>query len=188
MRQPDLVPFRTKIGAAAHGRVLELGIGPALNLAFYGPNVTSVTGIEPSPEFLAMAEEKRSGHAFEVRLIEASAEALPVDGQSVDTVVTTWTLCSVPSAAVALAEARRVLKPGGKLLFAEHGRSFSPRGSQWQDRLDPLWTRIAGGCHINRPMADLIATSGFAVDDMQTGYIRGPKMLTFMFSGSARPR
>jgi ubiquinone/menaquinone biosynthesis C-methylase UbiE len=187
MRQPDLVPFRSRIGHAAIGRVLELGIGPALNLPFYGPDVTSLIGIDPSPQLLAMAEQKRDNHRFEVCLIEGSAQALPLDDRSVDTVVTTWTLCTIPSAAAALAEARRVLKPGGKLLFAEHGRAPDAAVARWQDRLDPVWTRIAGGCHMNRPIADMIFDAGFRMNRLETAYITGPKVLTFMYSGDATP-
>jgi len=187
MRQPDLVPFRASVGRAASGRVLELGIGPALNLPFYGPNVTAVIGIDPSPQLLAMAERKRSGQPFDVQLIEGSAEALPVDSSSIDTVVTTWTLCTVPSAAEVLAEARRVLKPGGRLLFTEHGRAPEAAVARWQDRLDPVWTRVAGGCHMNRPIADHISDTGFRIDGLRTAYIAGPRVLTFMYSGAAAP-
>ncbi len=188
MRQPDLVPFRSDVGRAASGRVLELGIGPALNLPFYCAEVTSVTGIDPSQELLAMAAKCVGDRRFEVRLIEGSAEALPCDDRSFDTVVTTWTLCSVSGAAAALGEARRVLKPGGRLLFAEHGRAPESAIARWQDRLDPVWTCIAGGCHMNRPIADLIAGAGFRLDGLRTAHIAGPKVLTFMYSGAAVPR
>lgn len=188
MRQPDLLPFRSRVGAAASGQVLELGIGPALNLPFYGANVVSVVGIDPSPELLAMAERKRGGHHFEVCLVEGTAEALPMEDGSFDTVVTTWTMCSVPSAPAVLAEARRVLRPAGRLLFAEHGRAPEPAVSRWQDKLDPAWTRIAGGCHVNRPVAELIADAGFRVKELRTGHVRGPKVLTFMYEGAAMPR
>jgi len=187
MRQPDLVPFRASVGRAATGRVLELGIGPALNIPFYGPDVTSVTGIDPSPQLLAMAEGRRGGQPFDVQLIEGSAEALPLDTSSIDTVVTTWTLCTVPSAAAVLAEARRVLKPGGRLLFAEHGRAPEAAVARWQDRFDPVWTRIAGGCHMNRPIADHIAGAGFRMHGLRAAYIAGPRVLTFMYSGAAIP-
>lgn len=187
MRQPDLVPFRSSVCQAANGRVLELGIGPALNLPFYGLDVTTVIGIDPSPQLLAMAERKRSDHPFDVRLIEGSAEALPLEDRSVDTVVTTWTLCTVPSAAKVLAEVRRVLTPGGRLLFAEHGRAPEAAVARWQDKLDPVWTRIAGGCHMNRPIADHIAGAGFRIDGLRTAHIPGPKVLTFMYSGAATP-
>ena len=188
MRQKDLVPFRSRIGNAASGAVLELGIGPALNLPFYGPDVTSVVGIEPSDAFLAMAEGAVRGHAFECRLLKASGDALPVESGSIDTVVTTWTLCTVPCASAVLAEVRRVLRPGGKLLFAEHGRSPDPKVSRWQDRLNPVWLHLAGGCNINRPMPELIEQAGFAVSDLTTGYVGAPKVATFMFSGVGTPR
>lgn len=187
MRQPDLVPFRSLVGQSASGRVLEVGIGPALNLPFYGPDVTAVVGIDSSAELLAMAERRRSDQPFDVQLFEGSAEALPLDTGSIDTVVTTWTLCTVPNAAVVLSEARRVLKPGGRLLFAEHGRASDKAVARWQDWLDPVWTRIAGGCHMNRPIADLIAGAGFRLDSLETAHIAGPKVLTFMYSGSATP-
>ena len=187
MRQPDFVPFRASVGRAANGRVLELGIGPALNLPFYGPDVTAVIGIDPSPQLLAMAERKRDGYSFDVQLIEGSAEALPLDSRSIDTVVTTWTLRTVPSAPQVLAEARRVLKPGGKLLFAEHGRAPEAAVARWQDRLDPVWTRIAGGCHMNRPINDHIVDTGFRMDELRTAYIAGPRVLTFMYSGISTP-
>jgi len=187
MRAPDLVPYRSRVGRAAAGRVLELGIGPALNLPFYGPDVTSVIGVDPSPQLLAMAEGRRGGYRFDVRLIEGSAEHLPLADRSVDTVVTTWTLCTVPSAAAALSEARRVLRPGGRLLFAEHGRAPDAAVARWQDRLDPVWTRIAGGCHMNRAIADLIAGAGFRLDGLETAHVAGPKVLTFMYSGAATP-
>jgi ubiquinone/menaquinone biosynthesis C-methylase UbiE len=187
MRQPDLVPFRSRVGQSASGSVLELGIGPALNLPFYGTDVSSVIGIDPSPQLLARAEQKRDGHRFEVRLIQGSAQALPLDAQSVDTVVTTWTLCTIPSAAAALSEARRVLRPGGRLLFVVHGRAPEAAVARWQDRLDPVWTRIAGGCHMNRPLADFIVNAGFRIDRQETAHIAGPKLLTFMYSGGATP-
>lgn len=188
MRQKDLVPFRSRIGRAATGRVLELGIGPALNLPFYGPDVTAVIGIEPSRAFLDMAAEGARGAAVPCRLLAARGDALPIENGSIDTVVTTWTLCTVPDAAAVLAEVRRVLRPGGKLLFAEHGRSPEPSVSRWQDRLNPVWLHLAGGCNINRPMPALIERAGFSVSDLSTGYVGRPKVATFMFSGVGTPR
>lgn len=187
MREPQLVPFRRRVGQSASGRVLDIGIGPAFNLPFYGSDVTSVIGVDPSPQLLAMAERRRTGHRFEVRLVEGSADAIPVENGSVDTVVTTWTLCTVPNAAVALSEARRVLRPGGRLLFAEHGLAPQPSVARWQARLDPVWTRIAGGCHLNRPIADLVDAAGFQIEELRAAYIAGPRVLTFMYSGAARP-
>jgi ubiquinone/menaquinone biosynthesis C-methylase UbiE len=121
-------------------------------------------------------------------LIEGTAESIPLDAKVIDTVVTTWTLCSIPQADRALSEMRRVLKPGGKLLFVEHGLAPEDGMRKWQDRLTPVWKRIGGGCHLNRPMRDLIESNGFAISRLETGYMRGPKPMTFMYEGSARPR
>ncbi|MEZ2142088.1 MULTISPECIES: class I SAM-dependent methyltransferase [Bradyrhizobium] len=188
MRQAQLVPYRTRVASAATGRVLELGIGPGLNLGFYGPSVTQIIGIDPSPKLLEVARNAGRQHASRLDLIEGSAEAIPLESSSVDTVVTTWTMCSIPNVNRALSEARRILKPGGQLLFVEHGRAPEPSVQWWQDRLTPPWKVIAGGCHLNRAIADLIRTNGFAVQDLNVGYMRGPKPMTFMYEGRALPR
>ncbi len=119
--------------------------------------------------------------------LDASAESIPLDDNSVDTVVTTWTLCSIPDVQQALAEMRRVLRPGGWLLFVEHGRSPDPAVVRWQNRINPLWKRIGGGCHLNRPIATLIDSSGFRIERLETGYARGPRTMTYMYEGGARP-
>ncbi|WP_149536693.1 class I SAM-dependent methyltransferase [Siccirubricoccus phaeus] len=188
MRNRVLVPFRKRIGREATGRVLELGIGSGLNLAFYGPDVTSAVGVDPSPALLRMAEARSRGARSPVELVEAASERLPLEDHSVDTVVTTWTLCSVGDPVAALREARRVLRPGGALLFVEHGLAPDPGVVWWQDRLTPTWRRIAGGCHLNRKMDDLVQAAGFRLDDLKTGYLPGPKPLTSMYEGRARPR
>jgi ubiquinone/menaquinone biosynthesis C-methylase UbiE len=187
MRQNYLVPFRTRVIGAAEGRVLEIGIGSGLNFPLYGAAVTSVIGLEPSPELLRMAHPRASTAAVPITLLDASAEAIPLDDRSVDTVVTTWTLCTIPNARLALSEMRRVLKPGGALLFVEHGRAPEPGVASWQDRIDPLWSRVAGGCHLNRKMDDLIAGSGFRIDALTNTRVPGPRTHTFLYEGSARP-
>ena len=126
--------------------------------------------------------------SFPVDLIEGSAEDIPLEDATVDTVVTTWTLCTIPDASRALTEMRRVLKPGGRLLFVEHGRAPDPNVVWWQDRLTPMWKRLGGGCHLNRAIESLIQGSGFRFERLDTGYMRGPKPMTFMYEGSARPR
>ncbi|HEX5326477.1 MAG TPA: class I SAM-dependent methyltransferase [Acetobacteraceae bacterium] len=187
MRQEALLPFRRRVISAAEGRVLEVGIGSGLNLPLYGPSVRAVVGLEPSPELLRMARERAATAPVAVELLEASAEAVPLETASIDTVVTTWTLCTIPDAHRALAELRRVLKLGGALLFVEHGRAPEPGVARWQDRLDPLWRRLAGGCHLNRKIDDLICGGGFRIDALAHARLPGPRTHTFLYEGRARP-
>jgi ubiquinone/menaquinone biosynthesis C-methylase UbiE len=186
MSNKELVPYRKRVIGAAEGRVIEIGVGTGRNLPFYGPSAKEILALEPAPKLVAMA--RRASHrATPVNFIEASAEAIPLDDDSADTVVTTWTLCSIPRATCALAEMRRVLRPGGKLLFAEHGLAPDASVRRWQNFLTPAWKRIGGGCHLNRPIQRMIESSGFRIDRLDTGYIPGPKPMTFMYEGSARP-
>jgi ubiquinone/menaquinone biosynthesis C-methylase UbiE len=188
MRQRNLTAYRSRIVPAAEGRVLEIGIGSGLNLPFYSRNATHVVGLEPSPRLLAMARRVEDTGCGSIEFIEGSAEAIPLNDASVDTVVTTWTLCSIADAPLALREMRRVLRPGGHLLFVEHGRAPDANVMWWQDRLTPFWKRLGGGCHLNRAIGTLIEHAGFQFDRLETGYMRGPKPMTFMYEGSARPR
>jgi ubiquinone/menaquinone biosynthesis C-methylase UbiE len=188
MRQRNLAAYRARVVPAAQGRVLEIGIGSGLNLPYYGAAVEQVIGLDPSPKLLAMAREAARRTSIPLELIENSAEAMPLYNRSVDTVVTTWTMCSIPDVQRALGEMRRILRPGGRLLFVEHGRSSDVRVRRWQDRLTPVWRRIGGGCHLNRAVSELIENGGFRIERLETGYMRGPKPMTFMYEGSARPR
>ena len=187
MRNKQLVPFRQRVIGAAEGRVLEIGVGSGRNLPFYRPPVREVLALEPAARLMTMARSAPRATGMPVNFLEASAEAIPLDQHSVDTIVTTWTLCSIPQAAIALAEMRRVLRPGGKLLFAEHGLAPDAGVRWWQDRLTPVWRRIGGGCHLNRPIRSMIEGAGFRIDRIETGYIPGPKPMTFMYEGSAWP-
>lgn len=185
MRREDLQPYRVRVIGAAEGRVLEVGVGSGLNLKLYTLGVTEVMALEPDPKLVRMAERHAKEASRPISFLEASAEAIPLEDRSVDTVVSTWTLCTIPLEA--LREMRRVLKPGGKLLFVEHGLAPERRVQQWQNRLDPIWSRISGGCHINRPIRNVIESAGFRIDRLQTGYMPGPKPMSFMSEGSADP-
>ena len=186
MSQKQLLPFRRHIVGAAEGRVLEIGVGSGLNFPLYGAAADSVIGLEPSAELLRMARARARHAAVPVTLLDASAEAIPLDAGSIDTVVTTWTLCTIPNASRALAEMRRVLKPSGALLFVEHGRAPEAGVARWQDRLDPLWSRLAGGCHLNRKMDDLLADNGFRIEALQNPRLPGPRTHTYLYEGRAR--
>jgi ubiquinone/menaquinone biosynthesis C-methylase UbiE len=185
MRHKELAAYRQRVVPAARGRVLEIGIGSGLNLPFYGAGVDAVIGLDPSLPLLSMAQTRATA-AAPVSMLQGTAEAIPLETASVDTVVTTWTLCSIPDVTAALAEMRRVLKPGGALLVVEHGRAPDAAVARWQDRLTPLWKPIAGGCHLNRKIDALIHDAGFAVTDLRAGYMRGPRPFTFMYEGRAK--
>lgn len=187
MRNRQLLPYRERVVGAADGRVLEVGIGSCLNLPFYSPQVREVIGLEPVPRLVSMARKEAAGSSLPMTFIEASAEEIPLDDASIDTVVITWTLCSIPEAVRAMHEMRRVLRPGGQLLFVEHGRAPEENVRKWQDRLTPTWKRIAGGCHLNRPIRTLIEGNGFTMAQIETGYMKGPKPMTFLYEGCARP-
>jgi len=188
MRRQELVAYRSRIVPGADGRVLEIGIGSGLNLPFYSRNVKSLIGLDPSPKLLSMVQENLRPYLPSVDLIEGSAETIPLENKSVDTIVTTWTLCSIPDVSRALREMHRVLSPAGRLLFVEHGRAPKANVRWWQDHLTPAWKRIGGGCHLNRAIQSLIEAAGFEFDRFETGYMRGPKPLAFMYEGTARPR
>jgi ubiquinone/menaquinone biosynthesis C-methylase UbiE len=188
MRNRHLRPYRQRVAGAAEGRVLEIGIGSGLNLPFYAQRAEQIFGLDPSPPLLARSRRKARRVARAVQLLAGSAEHIPLADRSIDTVVTTWTACSIPRIATALGEMRRVLRPGGRLLFVEHGRAPEPAVARWQDRLTPVWRRISGGCHLNRKIDDLLSEAGFRIDRLETGYIPGPRIMTFLYEGAAAPR
>lgn len=187
MRNRRLLPYRARLAGAAAGRVLEIGIGSGLNLPFYGTATGEIVGLEPTARLIAMARRASGAASLPISFVEASAEVIPLEDRSVDTVVTAWTLCTIPRADDALREMRRVLRPAGRLLFVEHGLAPEPGVRRWQDRLTPVWQRLSGGCHLNRPIATLIEGAGFRIDRLETAYMDGPKPMTFMYEGSARP-
>ena len=186
MRSAVVRAERARRVPAARGEVLEVGVGSGLNLAFYGAGVRQLHALDASPELLAMARRRASGLAFPVDFLEGSAEAIPLAASTVDWVVTTWTLCTIPQPGRALDEMRRVLRADGRLLFIEHGRSPDPGVSRWQDRLTPLWRRVTGGCHLNRPIDRLLSRAGFEVIELEQSYVAGPRVGGYFYRGVAR--
>jgi SAM-dependent methyltransferase len=180
---------RAKVVPQAAGRVLELGIGMGLNLGFYDPaKVTGVTGVDPAAELRAAALAAPRDPRLVVDVRDGTAEALPFEDKSFDTVVCTFTLCSVHGPAAALAEARRMLKPGGAFLFCEHGLAPDAGVARWQRRIEPVWKRIAGGCHLTRPIGSAIAAAGFAIERSDSMYVpKTPKIAAWNEWGLARP-
>lgn len=187
MRQATLAPYRRRLIPTAEGRILEIGVGSGVNLPLYSERAEHVIGLDPSPKLLSLARASARQATVPVELLKGSAEAIPLADECIDTVVTTWTLCTIPDAPRALAEVRRALKKHGRLLFVEHGRSPDASVRRWQDRLTPLWRCIAGGCHLNRPMRLLIEDAGFRIERVDSSYMKGPKPMTFMCEGCARP-
>lgn len=185
MRQNQLAAYRHAVVPAAQGRVLEIGIGSGLNLSFYGENVV-LTGLDPSERLLAKARWRAAATGVKVDLLQASAMAIPLEDAAFDAVVMTWSLCSIPDPLAALSEMRRVLKPGGTLFFVEHGLSPEPSVAKWQQRLTPLWSHIAGGCHLDRKIDDLLRGAGFIIAELHKDYAQGPRPMTFMYEGRAR--
>ena len=178
---------RVRLVPQASGEVLEIGVGSGLNIPIYGSGVRKLHALDPSAELLRMARQRAERAAFPVELLQHPAEAIPLGDGTVDSVVTTWTLCSIPDAASALREVRRVLRPTGRLILIEHGRSPDPSVVRWQDRVTPLWRKISGGCHLNRPIDRLLAQGGFKVSELERGYMAGPRIGAYLYRGIARP-
>jgi SAM-dependent methyltransferase len=184
---PDVAAERAKVVPQASGVVLEIGFGPGLNLSHYDPRqVDRVIGVDPNEGFLRLRSGDRPPVPVEV--LRAPAEAIPLPDAVADTAVVTYTLCSVEDPARALAEVRRVLKPGGRVLFLEHGRANEAGVARWQDRLNPLWRRLAVGCNLNRPIVRLLEGAGFRIENLDQHYLRAtPRPVGFLSCGSARP-
>jgi ubiquinone/menaquinone biosynthesis C-methylase UbiE len=189
MRNRETARLRADWIPHARGEVLEIGIGSGLNLPFYSPEVRRVYGVDPSVGLQRMARKRVAAGRLPVEFFSQSAEEpLPLPSASVDTVVVTWTMCSIPNVDDALQQMRRVLRPTGRLIFLEHGRSPDPGVVAWQDRLTPLWKTFTGGCHLNRKVDELIAAAGFHITQLKTCYMPGPRPMTYTYQGFAQPR
>jgi len=180
---------RAKVVPRAHGRVLEVGIGSGLNLPFYdSAKVAKLWGLDPSPEMTRMARRAAISLPFEVEFIGLPGDKIPLEDCSIDTAVVTYTLCTIPDTAPALRQIRRVLRPGGELVFCEHGAAPDANVRRWQDRLNPVWKRLGGGCNLNRPIPALIEAGGFRIRSLDTMYIPGWRPASFNYWGSAVPQ
>ncbi len=178
---------RALVVPQARGEVLEIGIGSGLNLPFYDTTkVSKVWGLEPSAEMRERAAKVAAKAAVPVSFLDLPGEEIPLANQSVDTVLVTYTLCTIPEVAAALLQMRRVLKPDGKLIFCEHGQAPDASVRRWQNRLNPIWGKFSGGCHLNRPIDALVKQAGFAIETLDTGYIASPKFAGYNYWGTAK--
>lgn len=186
---PVIEHQRRLVVPRAFGLVLEIGFGSGLNLPHYDrSSVKQVWALEPSAPMRALAAPRIAASGLDVRLLDMPGEELPLPDQSVDSIVVTYSLCTIADAVAALAQMRRVLRPGGSLLFCEHGAAPDARVRRWQDRLDGLWGRCAGGCHLNREVADMIASAGFRMEWLESAYLPGtPRFAGFNTWGAATP-
>ena len=186
MRNKDATRLRAESVSQAQGDVLEIGSGSGLNLPFYSSKVVHVYGVDPSVELQRIASKRAAAARFPVTFFRQSAEQpFPLAASSIDTIVMTWSLCSIPNPAAALQQMKRVLKQDGRLIFIEHGRSADARVMSWQDRITPFWQRLAGGCHLNRKVADFITAAGFHIIEQKNFYIPGPRPMTYTYQGIA---
>ena len=177
---------RLRLVPLARGRVLEVGIGTGLNLPHYDPGrVGSIVGLDPALEMHPLAARRARRAGLPVELVGVSAERIPFPDASFDTVLLTYTLCSIPDPLAALGEMRRVLKPGGRLIYCEHGLAPDAGVRRWQRRLTPLWSKVAGGCHLDRDVPALLERAGLASPDMRASYLPGPRVLGYSYRGTA---
>ena len=185
---PPILKLRSQIVTQAEGVVLEVGMGSAINLPFYDrEKVDYVWGLEPSLGMRHKAARNIENSPVKVRWLDLPGEEVPLDDHSVDTILLTFTLCTIPDTTRALQQMRRVLKPGGKLLFCEHGHADHDKVCAWQNRLNPLWSKLAGGCQLNRKMDTLIRDAGFDIKELKNFYVpKTPRFAGYIYFGEAR--
>ncbi len=185
--QEPIAKQRQKVVPQAEGRVLEVGMGSGLNLPFYDASrIEFVWGLEPSQAMRRRAQPRAAEAPFEIKWLDLPGEQIPLEDDSADTVLLTYTLCTIPDFRAALAQMRRVLKPGGRLLFSEHGAAPDPGVRKWQDRINPFWKKLAGGCNINREVPAALEEAGFELQQLDTMYLpKTPKIAAFQYWGYA---
>lgn len=177
---------RAQVVPLAEGEVLEIGIGSGLNLSFYDPaRVQLIVGVDPSADMQKLARQRAEQISIPVEMIALELGQIQAEDARFDSIVCTFTLCTIPDAVAALREMRRVLKPGGKLLFSEHGLAPDASVVRWQNRLTPLWKPLAGGCHLNRDIPALLEAGGFTIGQLETSYLKGPRPMTWVYRGWA---
>jgi ubiquinone/menaquinone biosynthesis C-methylase UbiE len=181
--------IRQHLVPLAQGEVLEIGVGPGVNFIHYDPaKVTKVYALEPNPGMIRHAEQKRRRTELEIEFLDLPGERIPLADATIDTVVSTFTLCTIPGVVEAIRGIGRVLKPGGQFIFFEHGLSPDPRVRRWQERTDPIFQWAFEGCHVTRDIPSLIRTGGFKIEQMDTAYLAPfPKSGSYSFWGIARP-
>ncbi len=183
--QKPMMKLRAEFVSQAQGDVLEIGIGSGLNLEYYPATTNSITGLDPAVEITELAQQRIEDIDIPVELLNLSSEEIPADDGRFDTIVCTWTMCSIPNIYQAVREMYRVLKPGGKFIFIEHGLSPDNNIAKWQARIEPAWKVIGGGCHLSRKADELLLDGGFRMDSLDSGYLPGPKFAAFMYRGVA---
>jgi len=182
----DVMKRRAALIPQAQGDVLEIGIGTGLNLAYYDKTrVTRITGVDPAAQMQALARQRSLDIGIPVDMVAVDVCGIHADAGRFDTIVMTFTLCSIEDPIPALREMKRVLGDGGRLLFCEHGLATEQGVKAWQHRLTPWWKPLAGGCHLNRDIPALIQEAGFVIERLDTGYIKGPRPMTFLYEGVA---
>jgi ubiquinone/menaquinone biosynthesis C-methylase UbiE len=185
LRGRELDRLRARATAGLDGEILEVGFGSGRNVPHYPSTVTRVRAVDPATVGRKLAAKRVAASPVPVEYVGLDGQALPAEDDTVDHVLTTWTLCTIPDVERALAEIRRVLRPGGAFHFLEHGRSPDPKIARWQDRVNPMQKRLFGGCHLNRPIERLLVDAGFEMTRLDNYYLRGPKPLGYMFEGVA---
>lgn len=186
LSRPPILELRARALQGLRGDVIEVGFGSGLNMPYYPDEVTSVLAIEPSSLARALAQPRIAAAKVPVRWGGLDGAALDLPDASVDAALSTFTFCTISDLSAALAELRRVIRPGGALHFLEHGRSPDASVARWQDRLNPLQQRLAAGCNLNRAIPDRLRDAGFCIDALDTYYLPGPRFAAYIFEGRAR--
>jgi len=179
--------LRRRVASGLSGEVLEVGFGSGLNVPYYPPSVARVQAVDPATLGRKLAAERLAASPIPIEFVGLDGAQLPVESGSIDHVLITWTMCTIPDVGTALSEMRRVLRPGGQMHFVEHGLAPDAKVATWQHRLNPIERLLAGGCNLNRPIDTLIRQAGFSFDELETFYGKGPKSFSYLYTGVASP-